>query len=178
MINFYLRVMRKITVIIVLLSLVILILAGCNKLTAPTAPTTFEAVPEERPSPPQLAPEPAAAEVEETEVVEDSTVTATEAVVEITASGFNPATVTVAAGGSVTWVNKDTARHWPASAVHPTHRVYPQSTGACPAIGGSDFDACKGLQPDEDYTFTFAERGSWKYHDHLNLQLTGTVVVE
>ena len=76
------------------------------------------------------------------------------------------------------FVNKDTAQHWPASAVHPTHVVYPESGGCI----GSKFDACKGLAEGETFEFVFSEKGSWKYHDHLNCcsdpAFFGTIVVE
>ena len=94
--------------------------------------------------------------------------------VEITSSGFRPNTLTINAGDTLTFVNKDTNPHWPASAVHPTHTAYPESGGCI----GSKFDACKGLVQDETFSFKFDQKGTWKYHDHLNPGLTGTIVVE
>ncbi len=94
--------------------------------------------------------------------------------VEITSSGFSPSTLTINAGDTVTFVNKDSRPHWPASAVHPTHTVYPESGGCI----GSKFDACKGLAQDETFSFKFDQKGTWKYHDHLNPGLTGTIVVQ
>lgn len=92
----------------------------------------------------------------------------------ITATGFNPQTLTIKAGETVLFLNQDTAQHWPASAVHPTHAVYPEPGGCI----GSKFDTCKGLAQGESFTFVFNEKGSWKYHDHLNPSLWGTIVVE
>jgi len=94
--------------------------------------------------------------------------------VEITSSGFSPNTLTINAGVTVIFVNKDSRSHWPASAVHPTHTVYPE-TGGCI---GSKFDACKGLTQGETFSFTFNQKGTWKYHDHLNPGLTGTIIVQ
>ena len=94
--------------------------------------------------------------------------------VKITASGFEPKTLTVKAGTTITFVNEDSNQHWPASAMHPTHAVYPESGGCI----GSKFDACKGLEQGESFTFTFNEKGSWKYHDHLKVSSTGIIVVE
>ncbi|MEK6907304.1 MAG: plastocyanin/azurin family copper-binding protein [Nanoarchaeota archaeon] len=94
--------------------------------------------------------------------------------VEITSEGFNPNPVTIAVGDTVTWVNKDTIEHWPASAMHPTHTVYPESGGCI----GSKFDACKGLKLGESWSFTFNEKGTWNYHDHLVLGLYGKVIVQ
>ncbi len=97
-----------------------------------------------------------------------------ENVVEITSSGFNPKSLSIDAGDKVTFVNKDSKPHWPASDVHPTHGAYPESGGCI----GSKFDACKGLAEGERFLFTFDERGSWDYHDHLNPRESGTIVVE
>nr|AIF06775.1 Plastocyanin [uncultured marine group II/III euryarchaeote KM3_195_B08] len=94
--------------------------------------------------------------------------------VEITANGFNPNSLTVSAGDAVSFVNQDSSKHWPASDVHPTHGTYPESGGCI----GSTFDSCAGLEQNENYLFTFDEVGSWSYHDHLNPSLTGKVVVE
>src|SRR3972149_5818942 len=69
-------------------------------------------------------------------------------VVEITATGFIPSSLTIKAGETVTFVNKDTKAHWPASAMHPTHLLYPESGGCI----GSKFDACRGLNQDENFS--------------------------
>ncbi len=98
----------------------------------------------------------------------------TENTIEITASGFAPNTLTVSAGTIVTFINKDSQQHWPASAVHPTHSAYPESGGCI----GSKFDACKPLAQGESFSFTFNEKGTWKYHDHLNPAMTGTIIVQ
>ena len=94
--------------------------------------------------------------------------------IEITASGFNPTTLTINAGETVTWINKGSSQAWPASAVHPTHKSYPE-TGGCI---GSKFDACKRLKQGEAYSFTFNQKGAWKYHDHLNSGSIGTIIVQ
>ncbi|MEK6824273.1 MAG: hypothetical protein AABY02_00300, partial [Nanoarchaeota archaeon] len=63
---------------------------------------------------------------------------------------------------------------------HPSHKNYPGSDIAkCGTSEASTiFDACKGLAQGESYSFTFNEVGSWNYHDHLNPNLRGTVIVE
>ena len=101
-------------------------------------------------------------------------------VIEITGSGFSPQTLTIKKGETVTWINKDTEGHWPASAMHPTHTVYPGSNiEKCrTAEEESIFDACRELAPEESYSFTFNEIGSWGYHDHLNANLFGKIIVE
>lgn len=98
----------------------------------------------------------------------------------ITANGFEPTEITIKAGQTVRWVNKDSQEHWPASAVHPTHTAYPGSgLSKC----GTDeeksiFDACGPLATGEKFSFTFTEKGSWAYHDHLQPGNRGKVVVE
>ena len=66
----------------------------------------------------------------------------TPAVVTYTASGFSPTTVTISKGESVTWKNESNRRMWVASAVHPTHTIYPEQTDV--DCLGSSFDACAG----------------------------------
>lgn len=94
--------------------------------------------------------------------------------VEITSAGFSPNTLTINAGETVIFVNKDLIPHWPASAIHPTHTVYPEPGGCI----GSRFDACHGLSGGEIFSFTFNQKGTWRYHDHLDPSLTGTIVVQ
>jgi len=95
-------------------------------------------------------------------------------IIEITLEGFNPGTLTIRSGETVTWVNKKSLPSWPASAVHPSHNAYPESGGCI----GSKFDACRKLKQDESYSFTFNQKGTWKYHDHLSSGDTGTIIVE
>lgn len=93
--------------------------------------------------------------------------------VEITSQGFVPNTIRVSAGDTVTFTNMDAVPHWPAADEHPTHGNYPQGGGCI----GSAFDACQGLKTGESFSFTFHARGIWKYHDHLNSGMIGTVIV-
>lgn len=94
--------------------------------------------------------------------------------IEITSSGFNPSTLTINAGDTVIFVNKDTQAHWPASNPHPVHTGYPE-TGSC---GGHKFDSCRGLSTNEAFSLTFNIRGTWGYHDHINPGLGGTIIVQ
>ncbi len=110
--------------------------------------------------------------------------------VEITSSGFSPNEISLLEGTQVIFVNKDTVAHWPASASHPTHTVYAGGdydaegsyggSQACVSEGQAKegaFDACKGIAPGENWSFTFNQVGSWAYHDHLNARLFGKVNV-
>ncbi len=105
--------------------------------------------------------------------------TAKTVTIEITSSGFQPASITINAGDTVNFINKDSRGHWPASDVHPTHTRYPGSSiGKCGTDEATDiFDACKSLAMDETYSFTFIETGSWGYHDHLIPSLRGMIEV-
>jgi len=100
-------------------------------------------------------------------------------IIEISASGFSPGTLEIKQGETVKFVNKDSNEHWPASAIHPTHTVYPNSDiRKCRTDEEKDiFDSCHGLKQGEEYSFKFDMKGSWKYHDHLVAGLRGTIVV-
>ena len=99
--------------------------------------------------------------------------------VDVTMTGFSPATLTVQSGDTVEFKSVK-GTHWVASAVHPDHKVYPGSD-IWKCNGPEEetiFDACRRISEGKSYLFTFTEKGSWKYHDHVNPRLTGTIVVE
>ena len=97
-----------------------------------------------------------------------------------TDSGFSPNPLTVKLGETVTFINQSSNPFWPASPMHPTHKVYPGSdiercgTAEEPNI----FDACRGIPAGGSWSFTFDEIGSWNYHNHLNSSHFGKIVVE
>lgn len=95
-------------------------------------------------------------------------------------NGFSPNPLTVKVGTKVTFKNKSSVDFWPASAMHPTHEVYPGSsiTKCGISAAGTIFDACAGVVPGASWTFTFKEKGSWWYHDHFKASRYGKVVVE
>jgi len=86
--------------------------------------------------------------------------------VEITSAGFSPNALTINSGETVTFVNKDSRPHWPASNPHPVHTDY------------SGFDARRGLNQGESYSFTFTRKGTFGFHDHLNPGTGGTITVK
>lgn len=94
-------------------------------------------------------------------------------------SGYSPQAVTIKKGAAVTFKNESANATWPASAMHPTHTVYPGSgldkcgTGEQSTI----FDACRGLATGESWSFKFDNAGSWKYHDHLTPTHFGAIEV-
>ncbi|HMJ00601.1 MAG TPA: hypothetical protein VK488_12255 [Gaiellaceae bacterium] len=87
-------------------------------------------------------------------------------VVKFTGTAFEPSTLTIKAGDTVTFENKSGDDFWPASNVHPTHLLY---------LG---FDAKKPILDGGTYSFTFTKKGSWGYHNHLTPDIQGTIVVQ
>lgn len=98
------------------------------------------------------------------------------AIIRYSASGYQPAMVTIRQGETVRWINDDTEETWPAAAVHPTHSMYPEKSES--DCLGSSFDACRGLAQGESWDFTFTAKGTWRFHDHLNPSKTGSIIVE
>ncbi len=101
-------------------------------------------------------------------------------VVTMDKNGFNPEIATIKTGDSVEWVNKGDGDFWPASNLHPTHSLYPDSgiwkcgTDDEPNI----FDSCLPIESGKTYSFTFNHVGEWRYHDHLRPNKTGVIRVE
>jgi len=85
--------------------------------------------------------------------------------VTISGDGFSPASVTVKKGTTITFVNKGSTAHWPASDPHPTHTTYPE------------FNSKKEIASGASWTFTFDKVGTWRYHDHLNSGEKGVIIV-
>ena len=119
-------------------------------------------------------------QMEENAMSEEDGAMMQEVVVIYTSEGFSPAKVTVKKGDKVTFRNNSTAPMWTATAIHPTHRVYPGSDiEKCGTPEETKiFDACRGIPSGSSYAFTFNEVGTWNYHDHLNLGKYGSIVVE
>ena len=93
--------------------------------------------------------------------------------------GFDPQQVTIAKGGTVTWRNTSGGKMWVASAPHPAHAGYDSTDRATHCAEGysgpAPFDQCG---KSGDFSFTFGKTGTWPFHDHLNAQLFGKVVVQ
>lgn len=86
--------------------------------------------------------------------------------VEYSGFAFSPQTLSVSLGSIVVFKNKGSSSMWVASATHPTHHIYPE------------FDQKSSAGPGGEYSFAFAKKGSWKFHDHLNPGAVGEIVVE
>lgn len=161
--------------IVMLVVVIVLILGGAYYFTrgttnAPVAAPATSTATTSQSAPAPKTPEPSAPVPVATNMIE------------ITANGFLPSAIKVKAGDTVTWTNKDSAPHWPATAAHPTHLAYPGSDiKKCGTAAQSGiFDACKGLATGESYSFKFDQVGAWKYHDHLKAAAPffGSVTVE
>jgi amicyanin len=83
---------------------------------------------------------------------------AEDAAVQIDDFAFSPPGLTVKAGTTVTWRNKDDIPHTIASSA----RLFKS----------------KALDTDDSYSFTFNEPGSYQYFCSLHPHMTGKIVVE
>ncbi len=101
----------------------------------------------------------------------------TPAVIQISYSddGYQPNEVTIRQGEKVEWINNSSKDMWPASAIHPTHSLYPEKKDS--DCLGSSFDACGHLSPGAAWEYTFTVIGDWRFHDHIRPSKTGIVHV-
>ena len=72
---------------------------------------------------------------------------------------FTPASLTVKAGTTVTWTNKDDIPH----GIGATNNAFKKSAA---------------LDTDESYSFTFATPGTYQYFCYLHPKMVGTIVVQ
>jgi plastocyanin len=86
-------------------------------------------------------------------------VRAAEVAVDISDFAFQPGTVTIQVGDTVTWTNNDSVAHTATSTDDPAL-----------------FDG--GMAPGESFSFTFTEAGSFAYFCEIHPEMEGTVVVE
>lgn len=79
-------------------------------------------------------------------------------------SGFEPASITVKKGTAITVKNESSHDVQFSSNDHPTHRLNPEMNLSV-------------LSPGESASYTATKVGTWGYHDHLDTNKTGTVIV-
>ncbi len=82
-----------------------------------------------------------------------------------TDGGFTPKRLEIGPGEQVRFVNDSDKPFWPASNIHPTHRILPELDAKTPIPSG------------EIFAFTFETRGFWRFHNHLAPEKGGLVVV-
>ncbi len=92
-------------------------------------------------------------------------VLATSATIKMTSGSFDPKNIQIEKGDTVTFVNQDQVDRWPASNIHPTHQIYPE------------FDPKKPIHKGNSWEFQFDKAGIFRFHDHLNPDLTGVIIV-
>ncbi|MBI2049922.1 MAG: cupredoxin domain-containing protein [Candidatus Staskawiczbacteria bacterium] len=133
-----------------------------------------------QPSGEKTVQQPPVSEMPLAEPTQEQAPAAAEYVVVYTDSGYSPNTITIKKGQTVTFKNQSSSSMWPASAMHPTHRVYDGTSleEHCPNTANSAFDACKGILPGGSWAFRFDKIGNWKYHDHLTTTYFGAIIVE
>jgi plastocyanin len=85
--------------------------------------------------------------------------TAAPAAVGIDNFTFNPQSVTVKAGTTVTWTNKDDIPH----GIAATNNAFKRS---------------QALDTDDSFSFTFTTPGTYQYFCYIHPHMTGTIVVE
>ena len=78
--------------------------------------------------------------------------------VKIYGSAYSPKSVTITAGDTIRWVNKDNANH----------QVYADNGAFVSAI----------LKPNQSFSFTFKAAGTYTYKDELHPRIRGTIVVK
>jgi plastocyanin len=72
---------------------------------------------------------------------------------------FTPASLTVKAGTTVTWTNRDDIPHGIAAS-------------------NNEFKKSKALDTDDNFSFTFTTPGTYKYFCYIHPHMVGTIVVE
>lgn len=80
----------------------------------------------------------------------------------ITANGFEPPTLTVAAGTTVTWINKDNANHTVNSGL--------------PNMPQTDFPQSPTIRPNGSFSNKFDTKGTFDYYCAVTLA-TGKIIV-
>ena len=83
----------------------------------------------------------------------------------LTNDGFEPRSVRIRNGTAVTFSTSRGSPFWPASSLHPNHKIYPE------------FDPRRPVSSDETWKFVFDQPGVWRYHDHIHSYFTGTIYV-
>jgi len=68
---------------------------------------------------------------------------------------WQPSSLIIYVGDTITFINHDNKLHWPGADPHPTHSSLPL------------FDALGGISKEQSYSHTFHKPGVYGHHDHL-----------
>ncbi|HEX7260077.1 MAG TPA: cupredoxin domain-containing protein [Candidatus Saccharimonadia bacterium] len=149
--------MNRTASIIVGLILVVVIGVAVWLATKPAAnETSQQSTSESQTTPPAATPQPAA-----DQPASESTVVT----VNYDNNGFNPTTITIKSGQTLTFVNKTSSSIQPASDPHPQHTENPELN-----VGNVSAGQSKSVTPKKTGTFGM--------HDHLNPSHTVAITVE
>lgn len=103
-------------------------------------------------------------------------------VVTLTDTGFTPASVTVARGETVRFINDSSRGMWVGSDEHPTHTEYDGTSTREHCTNSmntaSSFDQCASVAKGDFWDFAFNKSGTFDFHNHVGASNTGTIVVE
>ncbi len=89
-----------------------------------------------------------------------------------TESGYSPANIIIKKGDSIIFTNNSKGDMWPASGIHPTHKVYTEQDSCFAGV----FTNCS-VAPGGTYSMKFNIVGTWQYHDHRTPSKTGSIIV-
>ncbi|WP_414836602.1 plastocyanin/azurin family copper-binding protein [Candidatus Nanohalococcus occultus] len=143
----------------------VVVISGCTTFTGPKEETvTSSESPEAATS--------GASDIQPSELPDNTTT------VYFTDSGFQPSSITVEEGTTVTWINNASKTMWVGSNRHPTHRQYAGNSLAehCEA-GDQNMAAFDQCTTGDRFSFTFEKTGTWGYHNHQPFERGGTVTV-
>lgn len=87
-------------------------------------------------------------------------------IIEYKDGAFTPKDIRITPGTTVTFKNTGARGVWPASDIHPTHLL-------CPG-----FDPRRILRAGESWSYTFREKQTCPFHNHISATEIGIVVVE
>jgi len=154
------------SVVIFTVAILLVLVCGCTQLTQP-APVQAEATPVPiHSSTPKLA----------TVVATPHAILTTGSVsptlqnsvsantIRINRKGFDPASITVAVGSTVRWVNEDSTAD--PGLYNPTHRIS--------LVNVKDSSL---LSPGQSWSWIFDQPGTYDYSDMIHSALSGTVIV-
>ena len=151
---------KNLTILLAVFAVLLLSIAGCAKVQEQQTGASVET--QEQAQIPDTASETQEPQAEATDASASATTaesenTASTDLVYIKEMTFNPETLTVPVGTTVTWEQKEETEHIVAS------------------DGRFESDA---LKLGDKFTYTFTEKGTYDYYCKLHPAMTGTVVVE
>lgn len=148
----------------VLLLAAVVVCSGCTTFTGPQEEKGTEDTPNNSAE---------SGETQPSNLEEDTTT------IYFTGKGFQPTSITVEQGTTVTWINNASTTMWVGSDRHPTHREYAGNSLSEHCRNGDQttaaFDQCS---TGDRFSFTFEKIGKWGYHNHQPYVSGGTITVE